>query len=74
MEVPLSQETESCIRRLADDAGRGVEQYAAELLQRFAEQDTEFRAAVQQGIEHAERGELIDEEEMDARVAGWFAS
>ena len=33
-----------------------------------------FRAAVQRGIEQADRGELIEEEEMDARVKRWFPS
>ena len=33
-----------------------------------------FRAAVQRGIEQADRGELIEEEEMDDRVKRWFPS
>jgi predicted transcriptional regulator len=74
MEIPLSPETESCLKRLAEDAGRDADQFAAELLQRFAQQDSAFRAAVQRGIEDADRGDLIDEDAMDARVASWFAA
>jgi predicted transcriptional regulator len=32
------------------------------------EQDRKFRAAVQKGIGQADRGEFIEEEEMDARI------
>ena len=73
MEVPLSQETETCIRRLAEEAGRDANQFAADLLQRFAEQDTAFRLSVRSGLKQAERGDFIEEDEMDARVASWFA-
>jgi len=38
------------------------------------EEDARFRAAVQRGIEQANRGEFIEEEEMDARVKRWFPS
>jgi len=31
-----------------------------------------FLAAVEKGIEAAERGEFIEEEEMDARLEAWF--
>jgi predicted transcriptional regulator len=31
-------------------------------------QDAAFRAAVQEGIAQADRGEFIEEEEMDARL------
>lgn len=73
MEVPLSQETESSIRRLAEDAGRDAGQFAAELLQRFTEQDQSFRRSVERGLGQADRGEMLDEEQMDARIATWFA-
>jgi len=34
---------------------------------RLLEQDARFRAAVREGIAQADRGEFIEEEEMDAR-------
>ena len=74
MEVPLNQETEVRLKQLAADAGRDAEQFAADLLQRFIEEDRRFREAVQRGIDQADRGEFLEEEEMDARMASWFAS
>ena len=74
MEVPLTPETESFLRKLAQDAGRGAEEYAADLLRRLAEQDQLFRAGVERGIAQADRGDFIEEDSMDARVASWFAS
>jgi predicted transcriptional regulator len=35
---------------------------------RLLEQDARFRAAVREGIAPADRGEFIEEEEMDARI------
>ena len=35
---------------------------------RLIEEDDRFRAGVRKGIEEADRGESIDEAEMDARV------
>jgi predicted transcriptional regulator len=34
---------------------------------RLLQEDARFRAAVREGIAQADRGELIEEEEMDAR-------
>jgi predicted transcriptional regulator len=35
---------------------------------RLLEQDSRFRAAVREGIAQADRGEFIEEEEMEARI------
>jgi predicted transcriptional regulator len=35
---------------------------------RLLEDDRQFRAAVQQGIKDADRGEFVEDAEMDARV------
>ena len=35
---------------------------------RLLQEDARFRAAVREGIAQADRGELIGEEEMDARL------
>ena len=41
---------------------------------RLLQEDARFRAAVRKGIEQADRGEFIEEEEMDARVERMFHS
>jgi predicted transcriptional regulator len=39
---------------------------------RYPEDEATFLAAVEKGIAAAERGEFIEEEEMDARVEAMF--
>ncbi len=46
------------------DAERLVKDAALRLLQ----EDARFRAAVREGIAQADQGQLIEEEEMDARL------
>jgi predicted transcriptional regulator len=46
------------------DAGRLVKDAAL----RLPQEDARFRAAVRKGIARADRGEFIEEEEMDARL------
>jgi predicted transcriptional regulator len=42
------------------------------LLPRYLDEDARFLAAVERGIAAAERGEFIEEEEMDARLEAMF--
>ncbi len=39
---------------------------------RYLDEDARFLAAVEKGITAAERGEFIEEEEMDARLEAMF--
>jgi hypothetical protein len=68
MEVNLTQEQET---QLAQIARRGGKANAGELLKdvavRLLEQEARFRASVLEGKLYADRGEFIEEEEMDAR-------
>jgi predicted transcriptional regulator len=41
---------------------------------RLLEEDTRFRAAVKKGLDAAARGDFIEEEEMDARIARMLQS
>jgi predicted transcriptional regulator len=41
---------------------------------RLLEQDARFRAAVREGVAQADRGDFIEEEEMDARIKRMFNS
>jgi predicted transcriptional regulator len=45
-----------------------------EAVLRLLEDDTRFRNAVRQGIQQADQGQLIEEDEMDARVRRLFPS
>jgi predicted transcriptional regulator len=45
---------------------------AKDVLVRYLDDESRFLAAVEKGIAAAERGEFIDEEEMDARIERMF--
>ena len=69
MEVHFSPEQEAQLFRVASHAGMDTEHFVKDAaLQRLA-QDARFRAGVQKGLDAAARGEFIEEEEMDARIA-----
>jgi len=69
MHVPLTPEEEARFAKLASAVGKKPEQWAHDILAGVAvAEDEAFRAAVQLGIDQADRGELIDEADMDARV------
>lgn len=72
MEIRFTPEQEAQLSRMAAQEGKDPEQLVAGAALRLLEEDARFRAAVQRGIEQADRGELIDEEKMDARLARMF--
>jgi hypothetical protein len=69
MELHFTQEQESQLTQIARRDGKAD---AGELLKaealRLLEQEARFRAAVMEGKAYADRGEFIEEEEMDARM------
>jgi hypothetical protein len=69
MEVDFTPDQEAQLAQLAHNAGKSG---AAELLKDTALQllneDARFRAAVLEGRAYADRGEFIEEDEMDARL------
>jgi predicted transcriptional regulator len=74
MEVHFTPEQEARLSQVAAHAGKDVEQLVRDVAIRLLEEDTEFRAAVRKGIAQADRGELIEEEEVDNRVKQMFQS
>src|SRR5207237_7877160 len=69
MDVHFTQEQEAQLARIARrdgkaDAGELVKQAALRLL----DEDARFRAAVLDGKAQADRGEVIEEAEMDSRL------
>ena len=67
MEVHFTPEQEAKLAQIATSAGTGVEELVKDAALRLLEEDAAFRAAVREGMAQAERGEFIEEEEMDAR-------
>ena len=68
MEVRFTPEQEAQLSLIATKAGTDPERLVQDAALRLLEEDARFRAAVRQGIEQANRGEFIEEAEMDARL------
>jgi predicted transcriptional regulator len=68
MEVHFTAEEAAELSKIAEQEGIGAEQLVKEAALHLIEGDARFRAAVRKGLEQADRGESIEEEEMDARV------
>jgi predicted transcriptional regulator len=72
MEVELTREQEAKLAEIATRTGTSAERLAKDVLVRYLDDEARFRAAVEKGIAAAERGEFIEEEEMDARIERMF--
>jgi predicted transcriptional regulator len=69
MEIHLSEHHKSALAELSVKSGRSVGELVHEAIDRmFAEQEW-FDAQVQIGIDQIARGEFLEQDEMDARVA-----
>ena len=69
MEVPFTPEQEAKLAQIARVTGSDPEALVKEAVLRLLDEDARFRAAVAAGKAQADRGEFIDESEMDARFA-----
>jgi predicted transcriptional regulator len=74
MEVHFTHEQEVRLLKIATHEGIDPAQLVKEAALRLLEDDTRFRNAVRQGIQQADQGQLIEEDEMDARVRRLFHS
>jgi predicted transcriptional regulator len=57
---------------MATQAGTNPERLVKDVLVRYLDDEARFLAAVERGIAAAERGEFIEEEEMEARIERMF--
>ena len=72
MEVRFTPEEEALLARIATQEGVDPAELVKDAALRLLEDDARFRAGVGKGVEQADRGEFIEEEEMDARVKRMF--
>ena len=72
MEVHFTPEQEAHLTQMATKAGTNPERLVKDVLVRYLDDEAQFLAAVEKGIAAAERGEFIEEEEMDARIERMF--
>jgi predicted transcriptional regulator len=68
MELRFTPEQEAQLAQIADQEGTDAERLVRQAALRLLEEDARFRAAVREGIAQADRGEFIDQREMDARL------
>jgi predicted transcriptional regulator len=74
MVVHFTPEREAQFSQVASHAGTDAEQLVKDAVLRVLEDDAHFRASVRRGIAQADRGEFIEEEEMNERVRRMFES
>jgi predicted transcriptional regulator len=74
MEVHFTPEREAQLAQIATRAGTDPERLVKDVLERYLDDEARFLEAVEKGIAAAERGEFIEEEEMDARINRMFKS
>jgi len=68
MDVHLPESQEAELNDLAAKTGRGTNELVQKAVAKLLAHSEWFKAQVQVGIDQIERGEFIEEEEMDARV------
>ena len=72
MEVPFTPEQEAQLAQIAATTDTNPERLVKGAALRLLEEDARFRTAVREGIAQADRGEFIEEDEMDARLEQQF--
>jgi predicted transcriptional regulator len=74
MEVQFSPDTENLLKHFADDEGKPAAQVVEESMARMLKRRAQFLEGVDRGIAAADRGELVDHEEVEARINRLFES
>jgi predicted transcriptional regulator len=72
MVVHFTREQQARLAQIATKAGTDPERVLTNVVARYLDEEARFLAAVEKGMAAAERGEFIEEEEMDARVEAMF--
>ena len=68
MEVQFSQEQEARLSQIAEHQGVNPTQLVKDAALRLLHEDEQFRAAVQEGIAAADRGEFVEHKQVWAGV------
>ena len=72
MEVHFTPEQQALLVQIASKTGTVPERLVTKVVARYLGEEARFLAAVEKGIAAAERGDFIEEEEMDARLDAMF--
>jgi predicted transcriptional regulator len=74
MEVHFSPDIETRLQKVASANGKDAEQLVRETVNRMLDNQARFIAGVQRGIEHADRGEFVEHQEVLNRIDRLFHS
>jgi len=74
MAVQLKPEQEAQLSQIADQTGRSTEELAREAVDRYLAEEARFRTAVHEGIDAAERGEMLTPSQVWDRVERQLAA
>ena len=72
MELHFTPEQQARLAQIATKTGTAPERIVTNVVARYLDEEARFLAAVEKGIVAAQRGEFIEEEEMDARLEAMF--
>jgi len=68
MEVQFSPATETQLQHLANSQGKNAAQVVQETVTRVLEQQAEFLAGIERGIDDSKRGNTVSHDEVVARI------
>jgi predicted transcriptional regulator len=74
MDVQLTKDQEAQLVRIARTNDTNPEQLIKDAIVRLLEEDAHFRAAVREGIAQADRGEFVEELEMESKLEQMLSS
>jgi predicted transcriptional regulator len=66
MELHFTPDQEARLVEIASQEGTDAERLVKEAALRLLEEDSRFRTAVREGVAQADRGQFIEEQEMNA--------
>jgi len=72
MEVQFSASTEAQLKQFAASEGKEAAQLVEETITRMLERRAQFLEGVDRGIAAADRGDLIEHEEVESRINRLF--
>ena len=70
MEVHLAPTLQSKLARLAADQGRDAEELVQEAVERLVDYDSWFLQEVERGLAAADRGDLVEHEDIGKLIEG----
>ena len=68
MELHFTPEQEAQLAQIATQEGTDAERLVKDAALRLLEEDARFRSAVREGIAQADRGEFLEQADMDVRL------